>query len=218
MRLPMFPLGNVLLPGELLPLTIFEPRYRRLVLDCLADDGLPEFGVVLIERGHEVGGGDARTSVGTIARILRVMPLGGGRFNLVTAGTRRISVLEWLDDDPYPRGDAEEWPEVGTADADGLVDDEPRPRLEAMVERIDELRRMASRVVEDTAQRRSDAPAQPLRLSDDAVRASYQLAAHSPIGAADRYRVLVAPSVAARIDVLAAALDDAEAMLRFRLA
>jgi len=60
---PMFPLGMVHFPGIVLPLRVFEPRYRQLTADCLAGDG--EFGVVLIERGWEVGGGDTRFNVGT---------------------------------------------------------------------------------------------------------------------------------------------------------
>src|SRR6478672_4324189 len=76
-RLPMFPLGTVLLPFAHLPLHIFEPRYRALVKDCLAGDG--EFGVVLIERGHEVGGGDVRFGVGTVARIVQTAELPDGR-------------------------------------------------------------------------------------------------------------------------------------------
>ncbi len=64
----MFPLGTVLLPGQTLPLHVFEPRYRELVRVCLDGDGT--FGVVLIERGSEVGGGDVRApNVGTVARI-----------------------------------------------------------------------------------------------------------------------------------------------------
>ena len=82
MRLPMFPLGNVTLPGELVPLRVFEPRYRRLVLDCLAGD-TAVFGIVLIERGSEVGGGDQRSSIATAAAIRTVAPLGRGQFNLV---------------------------------------------------------------------------------------------------------------------------------------
>ena len=74
----MFPLGGVLLPGAVLPLHVFEPRYRQLVVDCLADDdGDPEFGVTLIERGSEVGGGDQRTDVGVVARMVRVEALAG---------------------------------------------------------------------------------------------------------------------------------------------
>ena len=66
--LPMFPLGTVLFPSVFLPLHVFEPRYQELTRDCLAGDN--EFGVVLIERGSEVGGGDARFDVGTVARII----------------------------------------------------------------------------------------------------------------------------------------------------
>lgn len=54
-RLPMFPLGTPLVPGSLLPLQIFEPRYQQMISDVL-ESSEPEFGVVLIERGHEVGG------------------------------------------------------------------------------------------------------------------------------------------------------------------
>ena len=99
--LPMFPLGTVLLPGAPLPLQVFEPRYRELTRDCLA--GVPEFGVVLIERGSEVGGGDVRTNVGTVARIVASQGFPDGRAYLVTVGTRRIRVTEWLEDAPYPR-------------------------------------------------------------------------------------------------------------------
>ena len=96
--LPMFPLGTVLLPGMVLPLHVFEPRYRQLVQDCEAGDG--EFGVVLIERGSEVGGGDVRTDVGTVAKIVQSQSLPDGRYLLATVGARRLRVERWLDDDP----------------------------------------------------------------------------------------------------------------------
>ena len=115
-ELPMFPLGTVLFPSVFLPLHIFEPRYRRLARQCV--DGDQEFGVVLIERGSEVGGGDVRTSVGTVARILEAVELDDGRWVLGTVGTRRIRVREWLSDDPYPRADVEDWHDrVPSADA-----------------------------------------------------------------------------------------------------
>src|SRR5207245_2365688 len=82
-RLPMFPLGTVLLPHAHLPLHIFEPRYRALVKDVLAGDG--EFGVVLIERGQEVGGGDVRFDIGTVARIVQSAELPRGRWLLEAA-------------------------------------------------------------------------------------------------------------------------------------
>src|SRR5262249_43335827 len=67
--LAMFPLGNALLPGGMLPLHVFETRYRVMVRELVGGDG--EFGVVLISRGHEVGGGDTRENVGCRARIAR---------------------------------------------------------------------------------------------------------------------------------------------------
>jgi len=86
----MFPLGTVLFPGALLPLHVFEPRYRAMVRDCVAADH--EFGVVLIERGSEVGGGDIRAMVGTVARIVQLAETPDGRYALVAAGTRRIRI------------------------------------------------------------------------------------------------------------------------------
>ena len=110
--MPMFPLGSVLLPGAVLPLHVFEPRYRQLVSTASPTTAVsPEFGVTLIERGCEVGGGDERTDVGVVARMVRVEALDGGRYALVAVGTRRIRVNAWLPDDPYPLADVDDWPD-----------------------------------------------------------------------------------------------------------
>ena len=101
----MFPLGTVLLPSALLPLHVFEPRYRALVRDCLAGDR--EFGVVLIERGSEVGGGDVRFDVGTRARIVEAAELDDGRWVLILVGDGPGPGATWLPDDPYPRAEVE---------------------------------------------------------------------------------------------------------------
>src|SRR3954453_12623991 len=106
-ELPMFPLGTVLFPSLFLPLHVFEPRYRELTRRCLEADR--EFGVALIERGSEVGGDDVRTAVGTVARILEATELDDGRWVLGTVGIRRIRVVRWLEDDPFPRAEAEDW-------------------------------------------------------------------------------------------------------------
>src|SRR4051795_8809471 len=98
--MPMFPLGTVLFPHALLPLHVFEPRYRLMTQRVLKGDG--EFGVVLIERGSEVGGGDTRFVVGTVARVVRAQELPDGGYALATVGIRRIRVTRWLPDDPYP--------------------------------------------------------------------------------------------------------------------
>ena len=136
--LPMFPLGTVLFPGALLPLHIFEERYRQLVNDCLADE--PEFGVVLIDRGHEVGGGDVRREVGTVARILEVAELPDGRYFLQAAGVRRIRVQSWLDDAPYPRADVEEWPDedASLATSERVAEVANRRRARALASELHE--------------------------------------------------------------------------------
>ncbi len=114
--LPQFPLGTVLFPSMVLPLHIFEERYRALMFDVVVGDGehapTMEFGVPLIERGFEVGGDDTRTSVGTVARIVEHEQFDDGRWVITTVGTRRYRVLEWLEDSPYPRAEVEDWPDT----------------------------------------------------------------------------------------------------------
>ena len=116
---PMFPLEVAMLPGEELPLRIFEPRYTQMISECLASE--PEFGVVMIEAGREVGGGDIRSDVGVLARIVEHADLGGGRYRLRCMLSERIRVTEWLEDAPYPRALTVRWPDepgptVGGAD------------------------------------------------------------------------------------------------------
>jgi Lon protease-like protein len=198
--LGMFPLGTVLLPGALLPLHVFEPRYRALIADCLA--GEPEFGVVLIERGSEVGGGDVRRAVATVARIVEVAELPGGRSALMTVGTRRIRVERWLDDDPYPRAEVSDWPDGGDSGGDPTIDD-----------LLGDLRRVLGLQAELGD---AGAPA-TTEVSDDPVLATYHAAALAPLGPDDHYRLLAAPGPAERRQMLAGLLADAEAVLRFRL-
>src|SRR5205085_12341103 len=102
---PMFPLGTVLFPYAVLPLHVFEPRYRLMMRHVL--DGDQEFGVVLIERGSEVGGGDVRFDTGTIARVAQANELPDGRFVCTAVGVRRVRVRAWLPDDPYPLADTD---------------------------------------------------------------------------------------------------------------
>jgi Lon protease-like protein len=105
----MFPLSSVLFPGAELPLHIFESRYRDLTADCMAGDG--EFGVVLIARGSEVGGGDERFDVGTVAHIEQAARFDDGRWALLAVGRRRIAVAEWLPDAPYPVAAVDDLPD-----------------------------------------------------------------------------------------------------------
>jgi Lon protease-like protein len=200
--MPMFPLGTVLLPGVGLPLHVFEPRYQQLVRDCL-ETPEHEFGVVLIDRGSEVGGGDSRSDVGVIAKMLQVAAMDGGRFALMTVGTRRIRVVRWLDDDPYPRAEVEDWPD----ESDSVV---PVDRLGATAARA---RRCAGLAVEMGDQ--SNVP--QCDLSGDASADTFMLVAISPFGPADQYAALCAPDPLTRLDLIDRMLGDVEAGLQFRL-
>ncbi len=200
--LPMFPLGSVLVPGAVLPLHVFEPRYRQMIADCLS--GEPEFGVTLIDRGSEVGGGDQRSMVGTVARIVQVAELPDERFAVVAVGARRIRVVAWLPDDPYPLADVDDWP------------DEPDDgaSLEPLVRDVErDVRRLLALAIElgDTS-----ADAAP-EIATDALLASYHLIAMAPLGPMDRQALLAARGPRERLVGLQDRIADLEAMLQFRL-
>ena len=200
-ELPMFPLGSVLFPSVFLPLHVFEARYRALARDCM--DGDQEFGVVLIERGSEVGGDDVRTSVGTVARIVEAAELEDGRWVLGTVGTRRIRVREWLPDDPYPRADVEDWddlePGADASDAYGVV--------------LGRLRRVLALKAE-LAEPAVDAT---IELSDEPALGSFQAAAVAPIGPADQQRLLQAGGPDERLRLLGVLLTEESDYLAARI-
>jgi Lon protease-like protein len=118
MDLPLFPLHAVLCPGVVLPLHIFEQRYREMVAHCLANDA--PFGVVLIREGREVGPTipDLAT-VGTLAEIREANEYEDGRYDLVTVGTSRFSIDSVaVGRESYLVGKVELLPEV-VENADG---------------------------------------------------------------------------------------------------
>lgn len=93
MVMPLFPLQNVVLfPGMVLPLHIFEPRYREMINRCISEES--HFGVVLIEEGAEVGDTAVPHRVGTAAKINKVTRKEDGRMDIVALGTQRFEILE----------------------------------------------------------------------------------------------------------------------------
>lgn len=106
--LPLFPLNVVLFPGQLLPLHIFESRYRTMISECIA--GELSFGVVLIREGRDVGEAATPFDVGTTARISRVDRLSDGRMNILCAGDARFKIKSLSHDHPYLTGSVELWP------------------------------------------------------------------------------------------------------------
>ena len=109
--LPLFPLNTVLFPGMILPLHIFEERYKLMIERCL-DEERP-FGVLLIREGKEVGGSAVPHTVGTTTLIASVTRADGGRMNIITIGLERFRLRTLRRERPYLVGDAEPWPLAG---------------------------------------------------------------------------------------------------------
>jgi uncharacterized protein len=185
-RLGMFPLSAVLYPHAQIPLHIFEPRYRALTRDCLAGDS--RFGVVLIERGAEVGGGDQRMTVGTRAIITKAAALSDGRWLLVVQGDVRIRVGEWLADDPYPLAMVEEWSPQVEAVAESLLH-----RAEQSV------RRTRGLLSESGAT--SALPAETTFDRDPDI-ASWQICTEAPLNMIDAQRILSTNGTLERLELL----------------
>jgi Lon protease-like protein len=106
--LRLFPLNTVLFPGQLLPLHIFEPRYRQMIGECIQHG--QAFGVVLIRSGAEVGEAAEPYDVGTTAHIVQVESEADGRMNLLCVGNARFRIAQLLHDRPYLSGQVELWP------------------------------------------------------------------------------------------------------------
>jgi uncharacterized protein len=107
--LPLFTLNTVLFPGQVLPLHIFEQRYRRMIGQCI-QNGSP-FGVVLIQEGDEAGEPARPHEVGTTARITQVERLDDGRLNIITVGEMRFRIVALQHErEGYLRADVDLWP------------------------------------------------------------------------------------------------------------
>ena len=172
--LPMFPLGTVLLPHMPLSLRIFEERYLKLLGDLIGEE-MPEFGVVLISKGPEVGGGEQRFDYGTIAAVTDIGTT-DEFYGLQSVGAQRFRVVGWLPDDPYPLADIEFLPELTWQESLG----ELREHVE------DKVRKLLAFASEfGDLQYDSDT-----QLSDEPIEACWQLAGILPIGQLDQIDLL----------------------------
>lgn len=196
----MFPLGSVLVPSGVLPLHVFESRYRRMMGDCL--EGTGRFGVVLIERGSEVGGGDQRCDVGTIATIVDSTVTPDGRWGVLAVGAERFRVIRWLEDDPYPHAEIEPWPDE-LPDPTG-----PDGALGGVADRIGAASARLSRVLSLATELGVDGLSPDVSVSDDPAEAIWELVAMSPLGTADRQRLLASPDAHTRLQLLSDLLDE----------
>jgi Lon protease-like protein len=181
--LPLFPLNVVLFPTVLLPLRIFEERYKLMLQQCLQGD--QTFGVVLIKSGREVGGPAAPHPIGTQARIVDVVPRPDGRFNLAMVGVRPFRILELLRQEPYLVGRVEFLQyEMGQPDAVASLAEPVRQAFRKHIHLLAAL----------TQQQPPDSP-----LDMDPEDLSYAVAGGLQVGVLQKQDLLETPTVEERM-------------------
>jgi Lon protease-like protein len=194
--MPMFPLSTVLMPAMPLSLRIFEERYLKLTGDLILQEN-PEFGVVLIGRGPEVGGGEKRLGVGTIASVTDIGTL-DEFYGIESIGTQRFRVNAWLPDDPYPLADIDFLPDL-------VWDESLMPERLELETRVRNILSIASEFGDlqyggDTG------------FSDDPMQACWQMAAVLPVGPLDQLDLLQCESpqeLISKTNEVVAALEEA---------
>jgi Lon protease-like protein len=201
-RIPLFPLGTVLYPGLLLPLHIFEDRYRQLVQELLDGPGRKEFGVIAIRKGRETGieGVSGLYEVGCTATLQQVEQHEDGRFDLVTVGTQRFRLMSLDESRPYLQGEVEMLPEeTGDAAAAGLAVHAVHGAFRSYLDTLN-LQGITQATI-------GELPAEPLLLS-------YLVAASLVVEVPDRQALLAEPDARSRLEAERAMLTRETTMLR----
>lgn len=200
--MPLFPLGTVLYPGLVLPLHIFEERYRQMVTDLLAGPEPQRFGVVAIRRGRETGvdGVSALFEVGCTATVREVKRHDDGRFDLVTVGTRRFRLVRLDRSRPYLRGEID------------LLAEETGDEAAAML--AAQAVRRTFREYLDALATHGAARVHVPELPDEPVLLSYLVAASMIIDLSDRQVLLAEPDALRRLMAERMLLARETAMLR----
>lgn len=199
--MPMFPLGTVLLPGMVLPLYLFEPRYLAMYEDLSRSDR--RFAVVLIERGPDSLDDNPMFEIGCVAHILGSGIHENGTISLVSVGEQRARVTQWLPSDPYPLAQIE-------------LLDEPEPTeagLQAVAEATSSLVDLVSLVTELDPSIEAALP----ELDADPVLAAYQIAQIAGLQTLDLQRLLDSPSLDERGPLLLDMLRDQIELVRLQL-
>src|ERR1700728_1731646 len=185
--LPLFPLGTVLFPGLLLPLHIFEERYRQLVRDLVSQPEPQRFGVVAIREGRETGfeGVSALYEIGCTATVRRVSERDDGGYDLVTVGADRFRLIALDDSKPYFQGEVEFLPENAGGEAAASI-------------AVQAVHRAFHAYVEALNARGATQVSSP-ELPSDPLALSYLVAASIIADLHDRQALLAAPAAPPRL-------------------
>ncbi len=187
--LPLFPLGVVLFPGMVLPLHIFEPRYRQMLVDCVSEDD--RFGLCPPSDGR--GSPDIGV-IGCVAEILEKETLPDGRSNILVVGRERFRLMRLVEEGtPYWYGEVD------------VVEDEPghAPTLPA----IRELRRLADRYVA-LIRMLTDEPVRLDLFDDDPATLTWEVASLLELSAPSKQRLLASRAVDERVALLTRVLPQ----------
>jgi Lon protease-like protein len=200
--MPLFPLGAVLYPGMLLPLHIFEERYRQLVRDLLDGPDPRRFGVIAIRKGRETGidGVHSLYEIGCTATLRRVDQHEDGRFDIVTVGTHRFKLLSLDETRPYLQGEVEV-----------LADDDADPAAAAPLVRTVQT---SFRAYLDALTEWGGAMVRIEELPDEPRLLSFIVAAAMIIDLPDRQALLAEPDTGQRLNLQRALLSRETSMLR----
>jgi Lon protease-like protein len=166
------------------------------------DSEAPEFGVVLIERGSEVGGGDKRFDVGTTARVLQI-EAPDGPLQVLARGGQRFRVTQWLDEDPYPQAEIEFLEEFDATDIEGDALEQAEQSVRSTLSFLKELDLSLPWPTD-------------IELSEDLVQRAWQLAGIAPLGTLDHQDLLQSEGVNQLLLDTQRIVDDA--LETFRLA
>lgn len=200
--LPLFPLGTVLYPGLVLPLNIFEERYRQLIRDLQESPQPRRFGVIAIREGRETGvtGVSSLYEIGCLAMLREVEELDDGRYEIVTVGTDRFRLCSLDDSKPYLRGEVELLDEP-------VGDEIETPIVMAAVQR-------GFRGYLDMLASRGSATISVPELPDEPILLSYLVAASVIIELPQRQELLAKPDALSRLTAERTLLAKETAILR----
>jgi Lon protease-like protein len=199
-QLPLFPLGTVLFPGMILPMHVFEDRYRTMMQRRLGEN--PIFGVVLTRFGNEVGDEPDIFALGTAASLVNAVRYADERYDIVVRGGRRFRVLAGDWDEGYLTGTVE-WVEPNAL-ADSQI---------GAVRRLGEAVRDAFGQYLDALQRMTGASLERIDLGADAIAAAYGICAMMPFDLRQRQALLESVTAQELLHTLLEALQRERSLL-----
>jgi ATP-dependent Lon protease len=202
MEIPLFPLPNlVLFPRVLVPLHIFEERYKLMINACIEREDV--FGIVLLRSGAETESEDTIHRVGVTARIVQVERLENGRLNILTEGEDRFRIRRFTGHDPH-------WKAI----VDVFEDNESHPSIEAMQEEVSELYRKVAELgakIDSAEEPETALPESPTDLS-------YMISYILDIEPEAKQKLLEMTSAAERLRSLVPHLNDSIEKLQQQIA